>query len=121
MSDAEQIYDVAIVGAGVVGTALARQLARYELEVVVLERSDEVCDGICDRLYRALGADALYDDRSDRAGVKFNDADLMGHPWQIIVGPRGAANGMVELKRRATGERIEVSVEDALTRIGPRP
>ena len=46
MSDAEQIYDVAIVGAGVVGTALARQLARYELEVVVLERSDEVCDGI---------------------------------------------------------------------------
>ncbi len=47
------------------------------------------------------GADALYDDRDDRAGVKFNDADLMGHPWQLVVGPRGAATGKVELKRRA--------------------
>ena len=44
-------------------------------------------------------------------GVKFNDADLMGHPWQIIVGPRGAAAGKVELKRRATGERVELSPE----------
>jgi prolyl-tRNA synthetase len=50
--------------------------------------------------------------------VKFADADLMGHPWQIIVGPRGAAAGRVELKRRATGEREELSVEDALARIG---
>ena len=49
--------------------------------------------------------------------VKFNDADLMGHPWQIIVGPRGAAKGMVELKRRATGERVELSVEDAIRKI----
>ena len=44
-------------------------------------------------------------------GVKFADADLMGHPWQIVVGPRGAAAGKVELKRRATGERAEVSPE----------
>ena len=51
---------------------------------------------------------ALYDDREERAGAKFADADLMGHPWQIIVGPRGAAAGKVELKRRATGERIEL-------------
>ena len=43
----------------------------------------------------------LYDDRDERAGVKFADADLMGHPWQIVVGPRGAAAGRVELKRRA--------------------
>ena len=50
--------------------------------------------------------------------MKFADADLMGHPWQIIVGPRGAAAGRVELKRRATGEREELSVEDALARIG---
>ncbi len=46
--------------------------------------------------------------------MKFADADLMGHPWQIIVGPRGAAAGTVELKRRATGERTELSVESAL-------
>ncbi len=66
-----------------------------------------------------LGADALYDDREERAGVKFNDADLMGHPWQIIVGPRGAAKGLVELKRRATGERVELPVEEALARVTP--
>ncbi len=60
---------------------------------------------------------ALYDDREERAGVKFADADLMGHPWQLVVGPRGAANGRVEVKRRATGERVELSVEDALARV----
>ena len=66
---------------------------------------------------RSLGNAALYDDRDERAGVKFADADLMGHPWQIIVGPRGAAAGKVELKRRATGERSEVSPDDALGRL----
>ena len=54
--------------------------------------------------------------RGDRPGAKFADADLMGHPWQIVVGPRGAGAGKVELKRRATGERVEVSPEDALQR-----
>jgi prolyl-tRNA synthetase len=49
--------------------------------------------------------------------VKFADADLMGFPWQVIVGPRGAAAGKVELKRRATGERQEVSPEDAVARV----
>ena len=50
--------------------------------------------------------------------MKFADADLIGLPWQIIVGPRGAANGMVELKRRATGERAEVSLDSVLAKIG---
>ena len=57
----------------------------------------------------SFGGNALYDDREERAGPKFADADLMGHPWQIIVGPRGAAAGTVELKRRATGERQETA------------
>ncbi len=68
----------------------------------------------CESLYAKLGATALYDDREERAGAKFADADLMGHPWQIIVGPRGAAAGKVELKRRATGERSELSPDEAL-------
>ena len=74
-------------------------------------------DALCGDLYAKLDGEALYDDRSDRAGVKFNDADWMGHPWQIIIGPRGAAAGKVELKRRATGERVEVSPVDALARV----
>ena len=53
----------------------------------------------------------LYDDRDERPGAKFATADLIGIPWQIVVGPKGLAEGKVELKRRATGER-----EDARAR-----
>ena len=57
------------------------------------ERRCRTATRLCEEIYGQLGADPLYDDRDDRAGVKFADADLMGHPWQIVVGPRGAANG----------------------------
>ena len=59
----------------------------------------------------------MYDDRPERAGAKFADADLIGYPWQAIIGPRGAAKGVVELKRRATGERLELPLDEALDRI----
>ena len=61
--------------------------------------------------------EVLYDDRADRAGVKFADMDLIGLPWQLIVGPRGLAQGRVELKHRATGERHELSIDAALARL----
>jgi prolyl-tRNA synthetase len=93
-------------------------IAPYKAAILNLKVGDATCDALCERLYAAFNGNALYDDRSDRAGAKFADADLMGHPWQIIVGPRGAAAGTVELKRRATGERVELSPEDALARIG---
>ena len=73
---------------------------------------------MCERLYAQFAGEALYDDRDERAGRKFADADLMGHPWQVIVGPRGAASGTVELKRRASGERREVSSESVLQELG---
>ena len=92
-------------------------IAPFRAAILNLKVGDAACDALCEALYAKLGAEALYDDRPDRAGVKFNDADLMGHPWQVIVGPRGAAAGTVELKRRATGERVEVSPEEALSRI----
>jgi prolyl-tRNA synthetase len=85
--------------------------------VINLKPGDLSCDALGERVYAALGTDGVYDDRPDRAGVKFADADLMGHPWQVIVGPRGAAADKVELKRRMTGERHEVSVEDAIARL----
>ncbi len=78
-------------------------IAPFRAAILNLKVGDAACDALCARLYEALGADALYDDRDDRAGVKFNDADLMGHPWQLVVGPRGAAAGKVELKRRVVG------------------
>ncbi len=66
----------------------------------------------------ARGIDVLYDDREERPGAKFATADLVGMPWQVIVGPKGLAEGKVELKRRATGERTLVSVEDAVASAG---
>jgi prolyl-tRNA synthetase len=93
-------------------------IAPFKAAILNLRRGDATCDAMCEALYAKLGRDALYDDREERAGAKFADADLMGHPWQIIVGPRGAAAGTVELKRRATGERTELTPPDALGRIG---
>jgi len=92
-------------------------IAPFKAAILNLRQGDAVTDGICERLYEALGAEGLYDDRDERAGAKFAEADLLGHPWQVIVGPKGAAKGVVELKRRATGERLEVSVEDALGKV----
>ena len=63
---------------------------------------------------RAGGVDVLHDDRDERPGVKFANMDLIGLPWQVIVGPRGLNNGVVELKERKTGERQELSIESVL-------
>ena len=59
----------------------------------------------------------LYDDTDERAGAKFAAMDLIGLPWQLIVGPRGLKQGEVEIKRRATGERETLTPEAALNRI----
>jgi prolyl-tRNA synthetase len=93
-------------------------VAPFAAAILNLRSGDPACDGLCEALYEKLDGAALYDDRDERAGKKFADADLMGHPWQIIIGPRGAAAGTVELKRRATGERQEVAVDAALSAIG---
>ena len=93
-------------------------VAPWKAAILNLKVGDAACDRLCEQLYAGLAGQALYDDRDARAGQKFADADLMGHPWQIIVGPRGAAAGTVELKRRATGERHEIAAESALAQIG---
>jgi prolyl-tRNA synthetase len=95
-------------------------VAPWPAAILNLKRGDQGCDAPCERLYAALAGEAVYDDREERAGVKFADADLMGFPWQAVIGPRGAAAGRVELKRRMTGERQEVSLEDAVARIQGR-
>jgi prolyl-tRNA synthetase len=66
---------------------------------------------------KSTGVTTLYDDRDERGGVKLGSMDLIGLPWQIIVGPRRIASGTVELKRRSTGEREELSIESALARL----
>jgi prolyl-tRNA synthetase len=61
--------------------------------------------------------EVLYDDRDERGGAKFATMDLIGLPWQIVIGPKGLANGIVELKHRATGERVELTPADAVMRV----
>lgn len=100
------------------GIIWPESVAPFKAAILNLKQGDAVTDAMAEDVYGKLRAAALYDDRPERAGVKFADADLMGHPWQIIVGPRGAAAGQVELKHRATGERAELSLDAALGRIG---
>ncbi|MDE7547440.1 proline--tRNA ligase [Acetobacter fabarum] len=89
-------------------------VAPFRAAILNLKSGDALCDEVCEQIYAKAPEAFLYDDRSERAGVKFADADLMGHPWQIVVGPRGAKEGRVELKRRATGDRQELGVDEAL-------
>ena len=89
--------------------------------IVPLTVGDELVQPAAERLaatLAGLGFEVVIDDRKERAGVKFADADLIGWPLQVIMGKRGLANGTVEIKRRATGERRDISVEalrDALS------
>ena len=74
---------------------------------------------LSEKIYNKLLEDkveVLYDDRIERPGVKFNDADLIGLPVQIIVG-RKADEGILEIKNRKTGEREEVTIENIYTRV----
>ncbi|MDF1542487.1 MAG: proline--tRNA ligase [Anaerosomatales bacterium] len=90
-------------------------VAPLEVAVVPLAVDDETVWPVAESLWRELaraGVEVIIDDRDERAGVKFADADLIGYPYQVVVGKRGVAAGVVELKDRATGERSEVPVEE---------
>ncbi|MBS0332729.1 MAG: proline--tRNA ligase, partial [Proteobacteria bacterium] len=92
-------------------------VAPFGAAVVNLRVGDNACDEVSEQAYKALtdlGKDPLYDDRDERPGAKFASLDLVGIPWQIIVGPKGVAEGVVEVKRRATGERQTLPLDAAL-------
>ena len=90
-------------------------VAPYEVEIVPLSVGDDVVWPVAENLVASLcdaDIEVVIDDRKERPGVKFADADLMGFPWQVILGKRGVANGMAEIKERATGERTDVPLEE---------
>ena len=68
--------------------------------------------------WQAKGIEVLHDDRDIRPGAKFADMDLIGMPWQVIVGPKGVAAGKVELKNRKTGAREELPLDQVAPRFG---
>src|SRR5262245_18047885 len=95
-------------------------VAPFQVGLINLKAGDTATNAACEEIYGRLtqaGTELLYDDRDERPGAKFADMDLIGLPWQLIVGPRGVAQGKVELKRRATGERQELDLNSALSRI----
>jgi prolyl-tRNA synthetase len=92
----------------------------FSCGIVNLKQGDAATDAACEVIYGALkakGLDPLYDDTEERAGAKFATMDLIGLPWRITVGPRGLANGKVELTSRRTGESEEMSPEAAIARV----
>ncbi len=103
------------------GIKWPESVAPFTVAVLNLKQGARDTDAACERLYAALtakGVDTLYDDLDERPGAKFATADLIGVPWQILVGPRGLAEGKVELKRRCDGARELVTPAFALARMG---
>ena len=104
------------------GIVWPESVAPFQVGIINMRVGDEACDTACEQAYQALelaGIDALYDDTEDRAGGKFARMDLIGLPWQIVIGPRGLKNGVVEVKNRKTGEKSEMPLADALSTVRP--
>jgi len=102
------------------GIVWPESVAPWQVGLVTMRADDEATVAAAEDLYgklQAAGIEVLYDDRDERGGVKLGGQDLIGLPWQLIVGPRGIARGVVELKHRKTGERQELSQESALARL----
>jgi prolyl-tRNA synthetase len=93
-------------------------VAPFRLGVINLRPGDAACDAVAAGLEAGLGrAEVLVDDREESAGAKFATMDLIGLPWQAVVGPRGVKQGVVELKQRRTGERTELAPEALVARL----
>jgi prolyl-tRNA synthetase len=95
-------------------------VAPFHVALINMKPGDAGCDALCEKLqaaYERAGKDVLYDDTDARAGAKFATADLIGLPWQVIVGPRGVADGTVEVKNRKTGERDVKKVDELLATV----
>ncbi|MBL12056.1 MAG: proline--tRNA ligase [Rhodospirillaceae bacterium] len=95
-------------------------LAPFDVGLINLNVGNQASSQMSLEVYQKLtnaGVEVLYDDRKERAGVKFADMDLIGLPLQLIVGPRGITNDEVELKERKTGKIMKMSLEKALKKI----
>lgn len=95
------------------GIIWPKAIAPFDLHIITLNPKKDEQRELGDQLYALLNKsfDVLYDDRKERAGVKFNDADLIGLPVRIVIG-KNAAEGIVEVKRRDTGESEDIHVDD---------
>ena len=98
------------------GIIWPESVAPFRIGLISLKADDPKTKEVCENLYQKLtnaGVEVLYDDTDERAGAKFSAFDLIGLPWQVIVGPRGLATGQVEVKNRKTSERQTLSPDEA--------
>jgi prolyl-tRNA synthetase len=94
-------------------------VAPFKLGLINLKAGDGETDSACEKIYQALaakGVEVLYDDSDERPGGKFKVMDLIGLPWQVIIGPRGLKEGVAEVKNRKTGERSNVPIAEVVSR-----
>ncbi|HEX8481975.1 MAG TPA: proline--tRNA ligase [Allosphingosinicella sp.] len=102
------------------GIVWPESVAPFKVGLINMRADDGNVTSAADEIYgrlRDAGVETLYDDRDERGGAKFAAMDLIGLPWQLIVGPKGLERGVVELKARSGGEREELSIESALARL----
>ncbi|MEZ0221689.1 MAG: proline--tRNA ligase, partial [Tardiphaga sp.] len=102
------------------GIKWPEEVAPFRAAILNLKQGSPDTDAACEALYKELsakGVDVLYDDTDQRAGGKFATADLIGVPWQILVGPKGLAEGKVELKRRDDGSRENISAAEVVAKL----
>jgi prolyl-tRNA synthetase len=94
-------------------------VAPFDVALINLKSGDPKVDAACEAAYAKLssaGKDVLYDDRDERPGAKFAGMDLIGIPYQIVIGPRGLERGLVEFKTRANGAKEELPLDAAISR-----
>jgi len=95
------------------GIIWPEEMAPFQVGIINMRAKDEACTKAAEELYHSLqeqGVEVLLDDRDEGAGKKFADMDLIGLPWQCVVGPRGLAEGQLEWKNRKTGEKVNMPV-----------
>jgi len=95
-------------------------VAPFDVALINLKSGDAKVDAACEEVYAKLssaGKDVLYDDRDERPGAKFAGMDLIGIPFQIVIGPRGLEKGLVEFKTRSSGAKEEMSLDAAVARL----
>jgi prolyl-tRNA synthetase len=103
------------------GIIWPESVAPFRVAILNLKQGDAATDAACETLYAGLqarGVDTLYHDLDERPGSKFATADLIGIPWQVVIGPKGLAAGQFEVKRRSDGSREMLSPDEVLNRLG---
>lgn len=102
------------------GIVWPEAVAPYKVGLINIKSGDAEADAASDKIYKALQAksvEVLYDDRAQPGGAKFATMDLIGLPWQVIIGPRGLKDGIAEVKNRKTGARENVALDQVVGRL----